>query len=100
MDVYEHHIRLVDLIDMYRDLLSSSLGAYLSTVSNRSKAIMKSLTIVSTIMLPLTLITGVFGMNFERMPLIGDSNGFWWVIGSMGVLGVGMFLLVRRPGWM
>ncbi|HYG58207.1 MAG TPA: CorA family divalent cation transporter, partial [Symbiobacteriaceae bacterium] len=92
--------RLFDLLDTYRDLISSSLDAYLSTVSNRMNEIMKMLTIVSTIMLPLTLISGIFGMNFAFMPLVEHAWGFWATIALMGLLGVGMAYYFRRRRWM
>jgi magnesium transporter len=63
-DVYDHLIRISDLIDTYRDLLTSSMDVYLSTVSNRMNAVMKQLTIIATIFLPLAWITGIFGQNF------------------------------------
>jgi magnesium transporter len=63
-DVYNHLIRISDLIDTYRDLLTSSMDVYLSTVSNRTNGVMKQLTIIATIFLPLSWITGFFGQNF------------------------------------
>jgi magnesium transporter len=63
-DIYDHLIRISDLIDSYRDLLSSAMDVYLSTVSNRLNAVMKQLTIIATVFLPLTFITGFFGQNF------------------------------------
>ena len=66
-DIYDHLIRISDLIDTYRDLLTSSMDVYLSTVSNRLNAVMKQLTIMATVFLPLTFITGFFGQNFGWM---------------------------------
>src|SRR5207247_11176836 len=66
-DVYDHPIRISDLIDSYRDLLTGAMDVYLSTVSNRINAVMKQLTIIATIFLPLTFITGFFGQNFDWM---------------------------------
>lgn len=100
LDTYEHTLRLFDLLDTYRDLISSSLDAHLSTVSNRMNEVMKTLTIVSTIMLPLTLITGIFGMNFEFMPLLGDTWGFWATMGFMLLLGMAMGAYFRRRKWL
>jgi magnesium transporter len=100
VDVYEHTLRLFDLLDTYRDLISSSLDAYLSTVSNRMNEIMKVLTIVSTIMLPLTLISGIFGMNFGRMPLIAAPWGFWAAMGLMLAVGVAMYFFFKNRKWM
>ena len=66
-DVYDHLIRMSDLVDSYRDLLTGAMDVYLSTVSNRFNDVMKRLTVVSTIFLPLTWIMGFFGMNFGRL---------------------------------
>ena len=66
-DVYDHLIRISDLVDSYRDLLTGAMDVYLSTVSNRLNEVMKRLTIVATIFMPLTLIVGFFGMNFGWM---------------------------------
>ena len=63
-DIYDHLIRISDLIDTYRDLLTSSMDVYLSTVSNRMNVVMKQLTIIATIFLPLSWLTGFFGQNF------------------------------------
>jgi magnesium transporter len=102
-DVYDHLIRISDLIDSYRDLLSSSTDLYLSTVSNRQNEVMKQLAIVGTIFLPLSFITGFFGMNFGW--LINRGIASTW---SFFVLGLGSLLLTcvalvrffRRKGWM
>jgi magnesium transporter len=102
-DVYDHLIRISDLIDSYRDLLSSSTDLYLSTVSNRQNEVMKQLAIVGTIFLPLSFITGFFGMNFGW--LINRGIASTW---SFFALGLGSLLLTcvalvrffRRKGWM
>jgi magnesium transporter len=102
-DVYDHLIRISDLIDSYRDLLSSSTDLYLSTVSNRQNEVMKQLAIVGTIFLPLSFITGFFGMNFSW--LVNQGIASTW---SFFVLGMGSLLLTcvflvrffRRKGWM
>ncbi|HEY3365700.1 MAG TPA: magnesium/cobalt transporter CorA [Symbiobacteriaceae bacterium] len=100
VDLYEHSLRLFDLLDTYRDLVSSSMDAYLSTVSNQMNRIMQTLTIVSTIMLPLTLITGIFGMNFVGIPLIGTRWGFTAIMAVMGAIGIVMIIYFRRKKWM
>lgn len=99
LDVFEHSLRLFDMLDTYRDLISSSLDAYLSMISQRTNEIMKTLTIVSTIMLPLTLITGIFGMNVGGLPFEAPAWGFWAVMGIMLVLGALMTAYFRRRGW-
>lgn len=98
-DVYDHLVRVVDLSENYRDLISGSLEAYLSVVSNRLNEIMKVLTIFSAIMLPLTFIAGIYGMNFDNMPELHARYGYYavWII--MLVVAIGMLLFFRRRGW-
>jgi magnesium transporter len=98
-DVYDHLVRVVDLAESYRDLISGSLEAYLSVVSNRLNEIMKVLTIFSAIMLPLTFIAGVYGMNFEHMPELHSRYGYYTVWGIMVLVALGMLLFFRKRGW-
>jgi magnesium transporter len=98
-DVYDHLVRVVDLAESYRDLISGSLEAYLSVVSNRLNEIMKVLTIFSAIMLPLTFIAGVYGMNFENMPELHSRYGYYAVWVLMIIVAIGMLLFFRRRGW-
>ena len=98
-DVYDHLVRVVDLSENYRDLISGSLEAYLSVVSNRLNEIMKVLTIFSAIMLPLTFIAGVYGMNFDNMPELHSRYGYYTVWVIMLVVAVGMLLFFRSRGW-
>jgi magnesium transporter len=99
-DVHDHIVRVTDLAESYRDLISGSLEAYLSVVSNRMNEIMKVLTIFSAIMLPLTFIAGVYGMNFDNMPELHSRNGYYAVWGIMIVVAVGMLGLFWRAGWL
>lgn len=98
-DVHDHLVRVVDLAESYRDLISGSLEAYLSVVSNRLNEIMKVLTIFSAIMLPLTFIAGVYGMNFDNMPELHSKYGYYavWII--MAVVAVAMLFFFKRRGW-
>ena len=98
-DVYDHLVRVVDLSESYRDLISGSLEAYLSVVSNRLNEIMKVLTIFSAVMLPLTFIAGVYGMNFDNMPELHSRWGYYAVWGFMALVATGMLLFFRRRGW-
>ena len=98
-DVHDHLVRVVDLAESYRDLISGSLEAYLSVVSNRLNEIMKVLTIFSAIMLPLTFIAGVYGMNFENMPELHSRYGYYTVWAIMLAVAIGMLLFFRRRGW-
>ena len=101
-DIYDHLIRISDLIDSYRDLLSGATDLYLSTVSNRQNDVMKQLTVIATIFLPLSFITGFFGQNFAFMVtrLITSEWTFWVVgVGSMVATCVGLLIYFRRKGW-
>jgi magnesium transporter len=98
-DIYDHLVRVVDLSENYRDLISGSLEAYLSVVSNRLNEIMKVLTIFSAIMLPLTFIAGVYGMNFDHMPELHSRYGYYAVWGLMVVVAMAMLLFFKRRGW-
>jgi magnesium transporter len=99
-DVHDHLTRVVDLAESYRDLISGSLEAYLSVVSNRMNEIMKVLTIFSAIMLPLTFIAGVYGMNFDNMPELHSRYGYFATIGIMIVVAIGMLFLFWWRGWL
>lgn len=98
-DIYDHLVRVVDLAESYRDLIGGSLDAYLSVVSNRLNEIMKVLTIFSAIMLPLTFIAGVYGMNFDNMPELHTPYGYFTVLAIMIAVAIGMLLFFKRRGW-
>jgi magnesium transporter len=98
-DIYDHLVRVTDLAENYRDLLSGTLDAYLSVVSNRMNEIMKVLTIFSAIMLPLTFIAGVYGMNFDNMPELHSRYGYYAVVVVMLLVAIGMLFYFRRKGW-
>ncbi|MCC7300040.1 MAG: magnesium/cobalt transporter CorA [Verrucomicrobia bacterium] len=99
-DCQDHAIRLLDLAETCRELDSSLMDFYLSTISNRMNEIMKVLTIISTIFIPLTFIAGVYGMNFKHMPELETRNGYFVVLGLMAILGFGMFGLFIKKGWL
>src|SRR5262249_9974061 len=98
-DVYDHLVRVVDLAENYRDLISGSLEAYLSVVSNRLNEIMKVLTIFSAVMLPLTFIAGVYGMNFDNMPELHSRYGYYMAWAFMILVSTGMLFLFWKRGW-
>jgi magnesium transporter len=101
-DLYDHLIRVADQVDNYRDLLSSVMDTHLSTVSNRLNVVMKQLTIIATIFLPLSFLTGFFGQNFAF--LVRNITGSWtfWVLGIAIEVAtvVALIVLFRRRGWM
>jgi magnesium transporter len=100
-DVYDHLIRISDLIDSYRDLLTGAMDVYLSTVSNRLNVVMKQLTIMATIFLPITALTGFFGQNFGWLVNRIHSLEAFMVLGVGGIVASCVILLVwfRRSGF-
>ena len=98
-DVYDHFLRINDLAEGYRDLVSSALDAYLSVQSNRMNEIVKTLTLISTVMLPLTFIAGVYGMNFDFMPELHWRYGYELALLLMAGVAFGIWLWFRRKGW-
>jgi magnesium transporter len=101
-DVYDHLIRISDLVDSYRDLLTGAMDVYLSTVSNRLNEVMKRLTIVATVFMPLTWITGFFGMNFGRLVLNITGWPAFLIFGLATQVAavIAMIIVFRRRGWM
>ena len=98
-DVHDHFTRVSDLCDSYRELVSGALEAYLSTTSNRMNEIMKVLTAIATIMMPLTFIAGVYGMNFEHMPELKWQYGYAFVWAVMIAIAAVMLVYFRRKRW-
>jgi magnesium transporter len=99
-DVHDHLVRLSDESIFFQDRISGILDAHLSAVSNQLNAVMKVLTLISTIFLPLTVLTGMYGMNvtLPHMPG-GDPWQFWWVVGIMVALAAAMLTYFRSRGW-
>ena len=99
-DVYDHIVRIVDDSTMFQDRISGILDAHLTNVSNRLNEVMKVLTVVSTIFMPLTLLSGLWGMNI-KLPMFpgGEVTQFWWLSGIMGVVVLVMLALFRRKNW-
>jgi magnesium transporter len=91
-DIYDHVLRINDSIDTYRDLLSSVLDSYLTQVSNRLGRVTKGLSVVATLSIPFVVISGMWGMNVERIPLSHHPHAFWWMLALQ--LGLGIVLLV------
>jgi magnesium transporter len=101
-DIHDHLIRAFEILDSYRDLMSGMLDVYLTTVSNRLNEVMKQLTIIATIFLPITFITGVFGMNFGHLPQVEHDGGylFWIVLLGMGIITFMQIWYFRRRKWL
>jgi magnesium transporter len=99
-DVYDHTIRIVESVDNTRDILSSVLDTYLSQVSNRMNQVMKELSIVSTIALPIVAISGVFGMNIHSLPFMETRWGWAVVVGVMAAVSGVMLWTLRKNRWL
>ncbi|MBX9928525.1 MAG: magnesium transporter CorA family protein [Gemmatimonadaceae bacterium] len=97
-DIYDHVIRLNESLDTYRDLLSSTMDSYLTQVSNRLGAVSKGLAALGAISIPFVVISGMWGMNFQYMPLADDPHGFWWMLGIQLGLGGALIWILRRRG--
>ena len=98
-DVHDHLLRIADSLDAYRDMIGTAMDTYMTLLSNRTNDIMKVLSIIATIMLPLSLITGFFGMNFREFPGLSYPYAIWIVVGAMVVLAGIMLVYFRRKGW-
>ena len=98
-DAYDHFVRIVDMNDSFREIVSSAMEAYLSVQSHKLNEIMKVLTLISTIMLPLTFIAGVYGMNFENMPELHMRWGYYVAWAAMITTAITFFVFFRRRGW-
>jgi magnesium transporter len=98
-DVYDHTIQAIDAIETYRDLLTGMIDIYLSSVSNKMNEIMKFLTIIGTIFIPLTFLAGVYGMNFRYMPELGWRYSYPTLLFSMFVITLLMILYFRKKKW-
>jgi len=98
-DLYDHVIQVMDTIETYRDMLSGMLDVYLSSVSNRMNEVMKVLTIIATIFIPLTFIAGIYGMNFKYMPELDWRWGYFGALVIMAAVGVVMIFYFKRKKW-
>lgn len=99
-DVYDHVVRVADMLESFRDVLTSAVETHLSVVSQRTNEIMKVLTVISAILMTTGLLAGIYGMNFEALPGKSQPGGFWWMIGLMAAVSGLMVLLFKRQRWL
>jgi magnesium transporter len=99
-DVYDHTIQVIDTIENYREILSSMLDIYLSSLSNSMNLVMKTLTIIATIFMPITFVAGIYGMNFENMPELKWKFGYFYVWVIIFVIFLVMFAYFKRKKWL
>jgi magnesium transporter len=98
-DVHDHLQRISDLSEGYRDLVSGLMDIHFSVIANKTNDVMKVMTIISTIMLPLSLIAGIYGMNFENMPELKTPYGYFATIVVMIIVAIGLLIYFWRKGW-
>lgn len=99
-DVYDHTVSMIDNIDTYRDIMSSMVDIYLSGQSNRLNEVIKLLTVISTIFMPITFIASIYGMNFRNMPELGWHYGYYLALGVMAVISLVMVIYFMRKKWL
>ena len=99
-DVHDHVVQIIDTIETLREMVSASLDIYLSSVSYRLNAVMRVLTVITTIFMPLSFIASIYGMNFDHMPELKSEWGYPTVLGVMAVVGVGMLVVFRKKRWL
>ena len=99
-DVYDHTIQVVDTIEVFRDAINGMLDTYLSVLSNRMNEVMKVLTIIATIFIPLTFVAGVYGMNFKFMPELHWRWGYPAALAVMALVVIGMLVYFRKKKWL
>ena len=99
-DVYDHTIHIIEIIDSYRDLLAGLLDLYMSSVSNTMNSVMKVLTIIATIFIPITFVAGVYGMNFKYIPELRWDYGYFYSLGLMAAIALVMIAYFRRKRWL
>lgn len=99
-DVYDHTIQVIDTVESFRDMISGMLDIYLSSISNRMNTVMKVLTIIATIFIPLTFVAGIYGMNFEYMPELKWRWGYAGVLLVMLAISGAMIVYFKRKKWL
>ncbi len=98
-DLYDHVVRVLEILDAYRDMTATMLDIYLSSINNRMNDIMKILTMFSAIFIPLAFITGFYGMNFVNMPILKWYYGYYFISGVMALIAIGLMWFFKRKKW-
>lgn len=99
-DLADHVSQIIETLDSQRELIAGLMDVYYSIVSNRMNSVMKTLTIISAIFIPLTFIAGIYGMNFDNMPELRTKTGYFWTLGAMTAIAAGEIIYFKRRGWM
>ncbi|MGO1752077.1 MAG: magnesium/cobalt transporter CorA, partial [Psychroflexus sp.] len=98
-DLYDHILQVNENIGIYREIVWGLMDMYMSSISNKMNEVMKVLTIMSTIFIPLTFIVGVYGMNFQNMPELGYHNAYYYVLGVMFIISVLLIIYFKKKNW-
>ena len=98
-DLYDHIIQVNESIDLYREMTRSLMDMYMTIISHKMNEIMKVLTIIATIFIPLTFIVGVYGMNFKYMPELNYYNSYFILLVAMFIMVICMLLFFRKKRW-
>jgi magnesium transporter len=98
-DVYDHTLRLLEQIDLHRDIVSGVMDAIMAQTNNRLNQVMKTLTVLSTMLMSASLIAGIYGMNFRYMPELQWRYGYFGALGIMAGVVVGLGVYFKRIGW-
>jgi magnesium transporter len=99
-DVYDQVVRVHDTVEGLREQVATARDAHLALAGQRLNEVMKGLSVVATILLPLTFVTGLYGMNFPEMPLLHDANGFWIIVAAMIIVTSALLWVFNRRGWL
>ena len=99
-DVHDHLVRIVEQVDVTRDMITTTMEAYLSVVSNNLNIVMKKLTAIATILFVPALIAGVYGMNFQNMPELKWEHGYYYALGLMGIVTLALIIYFRKKEWL
>ena len=98
-DVYEHIIQVIETTESFREVLSNIFDIFQSSFANRLNEVMKVLTVITTVIMPMTLVSGIYGMNFKFMPELGQKMGYPFALGLMLLLAGGMMMFFKKKKW-
>ncbi len=98
-DIYDHLSFIIQSVDSYREMISSMMDLLMANNANRMNGIMKTLTLVSTIFIPMTLATGIYGMNFDHMPELRYKYGYFIFLGALAAMGLAMYIYMKKKKW-
>lgn len=99
-DVYDHAVSFIESLESIRDSLSGMMDIYMASMSQRVNLEVRALTVVTMLFMPATLISGIFGMNFDVMPWLKEKEGFWWAMSLMGSIAIVMVIIFWRRQWL